>query len=172
MTPHWAELAGLTFVALGFASALVILVDEFLLGHRQQMAIMNVVHPVTALYLGPLWLAAYFTRGRLTSRKETHEEAEQLAATPVDTGVLRHQAHDTHPSAVGSWHAANADSHCGAGCTLGDIAGEWIVWGLGPWTIAGATLWPEIALDLPIAWALGIGFSISPSSRCATMSGG
>ncbi|HSC51182.1 MAG TPA: hypothetical protein VLD16_13040 [Gaiellaceae bacterium] len=50
MAPHWAELVGWVFLGLGFASALVILADELLLGHRQQMWIMNLVHPITALY--------------------------------------------------------------------------------------------------------------------------
>ncbi|HSC51183.1 MAG TPA: DUF4396 domain-containing protein [Gaiellaceae bacterium] len=56
------------------------------------------------------------------------------------------------------WHVANADSHCGAGCTLGDIAGDWIVFALGPWMIAGATVWPEIILAFPLAWVFGIVF--------------
>ena len=29
---------------------------------------MNLVHPITALYWGPVWLLAYFRRGRPTSR--------------------------------------------------------------------------------------------------------
>lgn len=32
--------------------------------------------------------------------------------------------------------------HCGAGCVLGDIIGEWIVYGTGA-TIRGRALWPE-----------------------------
>jgi hypothetical protein len=25
------------------------------------------------------------------------------------------------------WHVSNAVSHCGAGCALGDVGGEWIL---------------------------------------------
>ncbi len=58
MEPHWLMIISWIALGLGFACALVILVDEFLLGYRQYMAIMNVVHPITALYWGPLWLWA------------------------------------------------------------------------------------------------------------------
>ncbi len=59
MSPESAELVGWIFLALGFASALVIVADELLLGYRQQMWIMNLVHPITALYWGPVWLWLY-----------------------------------------------------------------------------------------------------------------
>jgi hypothetical protein len=56
------------------------------------------------------------------------------------------------------WQVSLSDSHCGAGCVLGDICGEWIVWATG-WTIGStAALGPEYLLDLPLAWVLGILF--------------
>ena len=157
MTPHWAIVVGWVFVGLGVASALVIAVDELLLGHRQPMRIMDVVHPVTALYLGPVWLWAYFAHGRRSSRKVMRDDAERLAREGVDPDTLRQDGESTGGQAVSRWNVVDAVSHCGAGCTLGDIVGGWIVFALG-WTIAGATVWPEIALDLPIAWALGVAF--------------
>jgi hypothetical protein len=56
------------------------------------------------------------------------------------------------------WEAALSDTHCGAGCALGDIGGEWLVWAAA-WTI-GSTgdLGPEYILDLPLAWIFGILF--------------
>ncbi len=48
-------------------------------------------------------------------------------------------------------------SHCGAGCVLGDIVGEWIVWGAG-WTINGRALWPQFLLDFGLALLFGIVF--------------
>ena len=110
----WAALA------LGFACALAILVDELLLGRPQPMWVMNLVHPITALYLGPLWLWVYFTR-----RRES-----------------------------GSRSVAHAVSHCGAGCTLGDIGGEWMLVGLGATGFFG---W-ELLADFALAWTLGIAF--------------
>ena len=48
-------------------------------------------------------------------------------------------------------------SHCGAGCTLGDIIAEWVVFALGL-EIAGLALLPEYAGDYLLALALGIAF--------------
>ena len=60
--------------------------------------------------------------------------------------------------ALGLGFAAASDSHCGAGCALGDIAGEWIVWATA-WMIGStAALGPEYILDLPLAWMFGILF--------------
>jgi hypothetical protein len=50
-----------------------------------------------------------------------------------------------------------ADTHCGAGCTLGDIAAEWVVF-LTAFTIAGAAIWPELIFDFIAAFLLGIVF--------------
>jgi len=56
------------------------------------------------------------------------------------------------------WQVSLSDSHCGAGCVLGDIAGEWIVWA-SAWMIGStAELGPEYILDLPLAWIFGILF--------------
>ena len=158
MAPHWAIVAGWVFLGLGFASAVTILVDEFLLGHRPQMWIMNLVHPITALYWGPVWVWAYYTRGRSASRKVMQSEAERLARERADVRALRESGQSTEDRDLRPWHVANADSHCGAGCTLGDITGEWIVFALGPLLIAGTTLWPELILDFALAWTFGIVF--------------
>ena len=72
---------------------------------------------------------------------------------------LRHAGESVDDRHLGRRHVASAVSHCGAGCTLGDIGGEWIVWALGPWTIGAAgTLVPELILDFVLAWSLGIVF--------------
>lgn len=59
------ETVAIICLPAGGVCALVIAVD-LLAGHRQQMWIMNVVWPITALYAGPLALWAYFTAGRLS----------------------------------------------------------------------------------------------------------
>jgi hypothetical protein len=133
MAPHWFELLAWAALGLGFASALVIVVDIFLLGNRQHMAIMNLVFPLTALYMGPVALWAYLARGRRMPN-------------------MQRDARDSW------WQVSLSDSHCGAGCALGDIAGEWLVWATA-WTIGStAELGPEYILDLPFAWVFGILF--------------
>jgi hypothetical protein len=54
MAPHWFDLVARAALGLGFAPALVIAADIFLLGNRQHVAIMNLVFPLTALYMGRL----------------------------------------------------------------------------------------------------------------------
>lgn len=48
-------------------------------------------------------------------------------------------------------------SHCGSGCTLGDVISEFAIFGLGL-TIAGATLGAEYAGDYLLALTFGILF--------------
>lgn len=38
-------------------------------------------------------------------------------------------------------------AHCGAGCTLGDIGGEWLVFAFG-WTLLGKAIYADYAVDL------------------------
>ncbi len=124
------------------------------------MAVMNLVHPITALYWGPVWLWAYFRHGRESSQKVMHAEARRLLREGVDVEELRRAGKSTDPDDLRPWHVGNAVSHCGAGCTLGDIGGEWILFAffaspaLG---IAGTYGW-EIVADFVLAWTLGVVF--------------
>jgi hypothetical protein len=79
---------------------------------------------------------------------------------------MSHKQMRMHPAAIASeperrdswWQVSLSDSHCGAGCALGDIGGEWIVWA-SAWMIGStAALGPEYILDLPLAWIFGIVF--------------
>jgi hypothetical protein len=57
-------------------------------------------------------------------------------------------------------------SHCGAGCVLGDLVGEWLVFGTDA-TINGADVWPCLLVDYGFALLFGIFFqyfSIAPMS--------
>ena len=119
-------------LGLGFASALVIVADIVVLGNWQHMAIMNLAFPLTALYTGPIALWAYFARGRRMSRKRM-----QMHMAGMEEG-----ARDS------LWQVSLSDSHCGAGCALGDVGGEWFVWATA-WMIGStAELGPEYILDL------------------------
>jgi hypothetical protein len=50
-----------------------------------------------------------------------------------------------------------SDSHCGAGCTLGDVIAEFSIANLGL-TLLGSPLYAEFAGELFLAWLLGIAF--------------
>jgi len=129
-------------LGLGFASALVIVADIVVLGNWQHMAIMDVAFPAHRALHGTDRPLGIFARGRRMSRKRMH-----LHATGMSEG-----ARDS------LWQVSLSDSHCGAGCVVGDIGGEWVVWATA-WTIGSTTaLGPEYILDLPLAWIFGILF--------------
>jgi hypothetical protein len=50
-----------------------------------------------------------------------------------------------------------SDTHCGAGCALGDVISEWVLFAVGA-TIAGVALWPEYIADFALAFVFGIAF--------------
>ena len=83
---------------------------------------------------------------------------------PATTG-MSHACHDT--SSRPMWATVLVGvSHCGAGCVLGDLVGEWLVYGTGA-TINGASIWVELLIDYAFALLFGIAFqyfSIAPMS--------
>jgi hypothetical protein len=161
-------------LGLGLASALVILADEFVVGNRQHMWVMNVVHPVTALYWGPVWVWAYIRNGRKSGFRVMKEEAQRILRTGVD--VQEWASKSTSADDLRPWHIGNAVSHCGAGCTLGDIAGEWMlfaVFGSPLLGVAGTYGW-EIVADFAFAWTLGVVFqyfTIVPMGNAGKLQG-
>jgi hypothetical protein len=127
-------------LALAFASAGLILADIYGRGHRQQMPVMEAVWPVTALYFGPVAVWAYGRYGRPMSPRWRAE----------------HDC-DTPPDKPGWATTAVGVSHCGAGCTLGDIIAEFVIFGLAA-TIAGSTVYAEMLGDYLAAISLGVLF--------------
>jgi hypothetical protein len=109
MVPVWLHDVSLVFLTVAPICALIVAADE--IRRPQHMWIMNVVWPVTALFGGPLWLWLYFRFGRLSADEQMRKAREQHRMLPA-----RHK-----PFAA---MVAEATSHCGAGCTLGDILAE------------------------------------------------
>ena len=105
------------------------------------MWIMNVVWPVTALYMGPLAIWAYRTMG---DARKTAGPRPFWQRTFVGT------------------------THCGSGCTLGDIIAEfWVFYG--GLAFFGASpvgmFWTYLVVSYALAYVLGIAFqyfSIAP----------
>jgi hypothetical protein len=140
MPPTWLTALAWAALATGFACAAWILVDIYGRGHRQRMKVMEAVWPVTALYAGPLAVVGYRRYGRprtslWLAEHDRDEPPEKPWWATVSVGV----------------------SHCGAGCTLGDIIAEFAVFFLAA-TIAGQTLLAEYAGDYVLAVALGLAF--------------
>ena len=140
MPPTWLSVLAWTTLVLGFACAGWILNDIYRRGYRQRMTVMEIVWPITALYLGPIAIAAYSRFGKPKSSRWLSE-------------------HDRDDPPDKPWWATVSEgvSHCGAGCTLGDIIAEFAVFFLAL-TLAGQTLLAEYVGDYVLAVALGLAF--------------
>lgn len=134
--PDWLITLSIVSLALAVACALAIAAD-IAAGRRQPMAIMNLVWPITALYAGPLGLWAYWRLGRVPKH-----------------GTDGDQAHGDRPFAHSVMLAA---THCGSGCTLGDLSAEALLLAV-PFTLFGSELLTGWTLDFVFAFVIGIAF--------------
>jgi hypothetical protein len=142
--PEWLTILSVVSLAMGVVCALVIVVDLF--RHPQKMAVMNIVWVTTALFGSVLWLAAYWRWSRNLAGKDER--------APMPVMIFK------------------ASSHCGAGCTMGDLIAEWLVW-----FVPSVALWfgwhswfaekifAVWILDFLLAYVIGVGiqyFTIAP----------
>ena len=151
MVPQWLHALSIAYLLLGAISAAIITLD--LIRHPQHMWIMNLVWPITALF-GTGWILwQYFTYGRLATREKAHA-AMQLGDDVPNKKLT------PFPIIV-----ANGTLHCGAGCTLGDVCAEWLVFAFPG--IAVAFGWQSVfsekifavwIVDYVFAYAFGIIF--------------
>ena len=123
-------------IGLAFLCAAWIVADET--RHPQKMAMMNIVWPITALYFSVFAVWAYYA-----VRKGKNESAS-----------MDSQSQDSPPTLS---QTAVGTSHCGAGCMIADVGAEFAIAAAGL-TLMGSVLWAEFAIDLGLAWALGIVF--------------
>ncbi len=128
---------------IGAISALTIAVDE-LVGHPQQMWIMNVVWPITGLYAGPLALCGYYSAGRLSTKAAVQLSKERNEDSPGKRKPV--------------WQmVALGATHCGPGCTLADIVAEWTLFFF-PLTLFGMKIFGSWTVGYFVALAFGIVF--------------
>jgi hypothetical protein len=139
----WLHTVSILALAIAVLSAIVIAVD-ILAGHRQRMWIMNLVWPITALWAGPIALWAYFRIGRLSTHRAMR--------VPKQRGEEPPWKDKPFPVDV-----ALAATHCEAGCCLGDIVAEWIVFFI-PLVLFGQKVFGTWALDYAFAFLFGIAF--------------
>jgi hypothetical protein len=137
MVPPWLNAVAWISLVSAFVCAVIILVD--VRRHPQKMAVMAWVWPITALYAGPLAVWAYWRLGRTSPQEAAKRNSGNMPEKPFWAVV-----------AVGA-------THCGAGCTLGDIIAEFTIFFAGL-TVAGSTLGAEYIGDYALAYALGIVF--------------
>ncbi|MCW2522235.1 MAG: rane protein [Frankiales bacterium] len=182
MAPGWLTVLAWLSLAVCLGCALVIAYDIVVNRRRQPMGVMNFVFPLTALYLGPFALALYWRWARAAAATPTTMSSMSMSMSMASMPKAR--ATVLQPAGVSAGDglptngrlnaseqpAAPAErsrprwvtlaievSHCGAGCSLGDVISEFAIFGLGL-TIAGVTLWAEYAGDYLLALAFGIVF--------------
>ena len=134
--PSWLHALSITSLVIAGACAAVIVADE--VRRPEKMGIMNLVWPLTALFGSVLWLVFYF-------------RASAKRGDDADSSM---------PVAV-----AKGASHCGAGCTLGDIVAEWLAFGIpavavwfGWHSLFAEKLFAVWILDYLVAFGLGVAF--------------
>ena len=150
MIPVWLHAFSVGSLSLGLVSSLAIAADE--LKHPQKMPIMNAVWPLAALFGTIVWLWGYFSYGRLASKQ----------AAVADKQHGDNPAGKSKPFMV---MVAEGASHCGSGCTLGDICAEWLAFGfplvavwLGWQSVFSEKIFAVWLLDFVFAFAFGIIF--------------
>lgn len=167
MVPDWLHTLSLAALVGGFVCAGVIVADE--VRHPQHMWIMNVVWPVVALFGTVLTLWGYFRYGRLGTMEAAMQAREHGRDAPNRTRT---------PFAV---QVATGASHCGSGCTLGDICAEWLafvfptvaVW-FGWHSVFGEKMFAVWILDYILAFLFGVAFqyfTIAPMRGLGVVAG-
>jgi hypothetical protein len=167
MIPVWLHTLALLAIAAGLACALATAID--VARHPQRMWIMNVVWPVTALFGTVFTLLLYFRYGRLAT-KEAAMSARNEGRDPPGKSET--------PFAI---MVAKGASHCGAGCSIGDLCAEWLayafpaiaVW-FGWHSLFEEKMFAVWILDYVFALAFGIAFqyfTIAPMRHIEGMKG-
>lgn len=159
MLPAWLHVTSLGLIGLGLGCAIVIAADEW--QHPQRMWIMNMVWPLTALFGTVLWHGSIFGTADFGAKSASRDGARTAKPFPV--------------------MVAEASSHCGSGCTLGDICAEWLalavlsvaVW-LGWGSIFSQKIFAVWILDYIFAYSFGIIFqyyTIAPMRHLGVVQG-
>lgn len=183
MAPGWLTTVAWIYLAVCFCCAGIICYDIAVNRRRQPMGVMNFVFPITALYFGPAALLFYWRWARAASGPQvpqmtmTQTVVSQIAAVSAGDRVLVHGDEPAHhdPAAEAGPDRAHQQSphhqrttprsvtmaievsHCGAGCTLGDVISEFAIFALAL-SIAGVTIGAEYVGDYILALAFGILF--------------
>ena len=148
--PAWLHYLSIASLVLAFGCAAWIALD--VRRRPQPMWIMNVVWPVSALFGSALWLWFYRRHGRASAERSVSSGGERDGASS--------DGDKPFPAMV-----AEGATHCGAGCTLGDIVAEWLAFfvpAVAVWFGYGSVFSDKIfavwVLDFVVAFALGVVF--------------
>lgn len=156
------NLIAVFLVCSGIGIAVHIAID---LTHRpQSMKIMNAVWILTALWGSYLALWAYNRFGQASAMKkeDAGTKMDMSGMKGMDMSNISSMPMDMDMSMGGMqrpyWQSVALSAlHCGAGCTLADIIGEWFT-NYVPVTVAGSQLIGNWVLDFILALIIGVYF--------------
>lgn len=129
------------FVLIGIIVTAFILLDIVVKGRRHSMRIMDVVWPLSGLWGGLPALWFYIKHGR----------------APRRVPKMQMMNMDMKPGKPSWQQIAISTLHCGAGCTLADITGEWFTYFI-PISVGGSLIAGQWIFDYVLALLFGIGF--------------
>ena len=148
------------FVCSGIGLAVHTAYD--LKSHKQPMKIMNAVWILTALWGSYLASWAYNKFGRSTHSTDSSQESNMNGNMDMKMDRSMDMSMNDMPMDGNSerpkWQSiALSALHCGAGCTLADIIGEWITHYI-PISIGGSLIFGNWVLDYILALIIGVYF--------------
>jgi hypothetical protein len=141
MVPAWLRVLSWGWIAVFVAIALCLLIR--VIRRPQKMWIMNVVWPITAVYMGPFALHLY--------EKSLPVSIKRPMSPEMKLALERHQ------NDAPTWTQNSiAVFHCGAGCSIGDVIAELLVPRLGL-NFAGE-FGTKLIFDFLLAYLIGVAF--------------
>ncbi len=162
------------FVWGGIASATIIAID--LWSCRQPMKIMNPVWILTGLWASFFGLIAYYWFGRSPqcgveeqsdAMPQMHPHTPKMAMeemkvpgmqmTEMEMGSDMEEMSMKMPPRPYWQRVTLSTLHCGGGCTLADLVGEWFLYFV-PIAIGGSLIAGAWVIDYLLALGIGIGF--------------
>lgn len=154
------HLLSIFFVCSGVVIAIIIGND--LNRNKQSMKIMNAVWILTALWASYLALWAYYKFGREKMNLADDKSMKMDMAMDDMNMPMDNMNMPMDDMNMGNSHSkwqsvALSALHCGAGCTLADIIGEWFTYYI-PISIGGSPLIGNWVLDFVLALIIGVYF--------------
>lgn len=159
-------LLSIFFVCSGIVIAAIISNDLY--RNKQSMKIMNAVWILTALWASYLALWAYYKFGRENMKMPADKDMKMdmdmpmgdmkmdmpMGGMKMDMPMADMDMGSSHPH----WQSVALSAlHCGAGCTLADVIGEWFTYYV-PIRIGGSLILGNWVLDFVLALAIGVYF--------------
>lgn len=161
------------FVISGIISSFIIGFD--LIRHKQSMKIMNLVWILTGMWAGVLALIVYFWFGRQNNQKLASMPSQNEMSMPMQSKDSMHMDMSMDKNmkmARPHWQSVTLSTlHCGAGCTLADLIGEWFLYFVAI-PIGGSLILGSAVTDYILALSIGIYFQYAAIRSMYTISKG